>query len=211
VIALVFDTETTGAVSKPDWRDPAIDHVMQLYAGLYDFDPTKSYIHEVDGKNVCTIKPFASISVIVETERDPHPKAVEVHGISKARASLVGVDPKNAAHLFDDFVFVADIMVAHNIRFDLGIMARALHTAGIDPQPMLDKPRFCTMTALKPVMRMTPKVYGDWKMPKLIEAYNYVFGRDFEGAAHDASADSLAAGDLYFACRSLNIEDKGGK
>jgi DNA polymerase-3 subunit epsilon len=51
-------------------------------------------------------------------------------------------------------------------------------------------------------MKMTPKVYGDWKNPKLIEAHRYIFGRGFEGA-HDASADSAACAAIYFAILAM--------
>lgn len=223
-ISLVFDTETTGAVSKADPRDPATAHIVQLYAALYEHDPEVSYIEErtlplphfdmesdplIEQRNIA--RPFAMLSTIIDAGVDVPKGAFDVHGIDRAKATRLGVDPKNAAHILDDFLDIAEVIVAHNIRFDTGIAGRLLHTSGIDASILASKKQFCTMRALKPIMRMTPKVYGDWKMPKLIEAYNYVFNRDFEGQAHDAAADSNAAADLYFACLHMGIEDPGVK
>ncbi len=208
MISLVFDTETTGAVSKADPKDPATDGIVQLYASLYEHDEAKSYITtDADGRHICSAEPFAVLSTIIDIGRPSHPKAVEVHGIDQARSKRLGVDPSNAAHIFEDFVDIADVLVAHNKRFDLGICGRFLHENGLDASILAEKKTFCTMNALQPVMRLTPKVYGDWKKPKLIEAYNHVFGRDFDGRAHDAASDSIAAAHLYFACLNINIKD----
>lgn len=42
-----------------------------------------------------------------------------------------------------------------------------------------------------------PGQYGDWKWPKLTEAYQHAFGKTFDGA-HDALADVRACKDVYF-------------
>lgn len=219
MISLVFDTETTGPCSKPDPADPATDAVVQLYASLYEHDPAVSQIEEIEGSDngehvmrfFNRARPFATISTIVDAGRDVPKGAFDVHGIDRAKAKRLGVDPKNLAHIFEDFVDIADTLVAHNKRFDLGICGRMLHEHGLDADILKEKDTFCTMQALKPVMRLTPKVYGDFKQPKLIEAYRYIFNRDFEGQAHDAAADSLAAADLYFACLHMGISDPTNK
>lgn len=217
-ISLVFDTETDGPVSKPDPRDPATASTVQLYAALYEHEEGKSYLDEypIEGahptdepiiKFVNTAKPFAVLSTILDARVDVPKGAFDVHGISREKTERLGADPKNVAHLLEDFLDIADVLVAHNIRFDLGVVGRLLHVNGLDASILDEKKQFCTMRALKPVMRLTPKVYGDFKNPKLIEAYRYIYNRDFEGQAHDAAADSVACADIYFACMHMNVED----
>lgn len=218
MISLVFDTETTGAVSKADPRDPSTASVVQVYASLYEHNGDGDEVQILDEINhlgdkaerfVNVARPFATLSTLVDADVDVPKGAFDVHGIDRKKAARLGVDPKNVAHLLEDFFDIADTIVAHNLRFDTGIVGRLFHTSGIDASIVGEKAQYCTMRALKPVMRLTPKVYGDWKNPKLIEAYRYIYNRDFEGQAHDAAADSLAAADIYFACLHMDIEDPG--
>ena len=218
MISLVFDTETTGAYSKPDFRDPSIAGVVQIFASLYEHDPVDTIkVHDImigeeKGERFEVIpQPFAVLQTIVDVGQPIEPGAQNVHGISRAKTERLGVDPKNMVHLFEDFVDIADVLVAHNKKFDLGIMGRAMHVADLDPNILAEKETYCTMAAMKPVMRLTPKVYGDWKNPKLIEAYRYIFNEDFKGEAHDAAADAKACADIYFACRYMQLEDPGKK
>lgn len=214
MISLVFDTETTGPVSKPDFRDPSTDGIVQIFGALYEHDPKDTIaIHDImigdmKGERFEVLpKPFAQLSTIVDVGRPISPGAEKVHGISREKTKLLGVDPKNMAHIFEDFIDIADVLVAHNKKFDLGIVGRALHEAGLDAAILAEKKTFCTMNAMRPVMRLTPKVYGDFKNPKLIEAYRHIFNMDFKGEAHDAAADSLACADIYFACLFMDIKD----
>lgn len=214
MISLVFDTETTGAVSKPDFRDPSIAGIVQLFGALFEHDPQDTIdvqdimIGDMKGERfIVKPKPFAVISTIVDVGRAIEPGAQKVHGIDRDKTKRLGVDPKNLAHIFEDFIDIADVLVAHNKKFDLGIVGRLLHENDLDATILTEKETFCTMNAMKPVMRLTPKVYGDWKNPKLIEAYRYIFNEDFKGEAHDAAADSLACADIYFACRYMELKD----
>ncbi len=208
MISLVFDTETTGPISKPDWTDPAISSLVQIFAALYEHE---EHSDDFIVDNVNMQKPFAVLSTIIDADMDVPKGAFDVHGIDRKKMRRLGVDPANVAHLMEDFFDITDVIVAHNKRFDLGIIKRFLHVNGRDASFIDEKANFCTMNALRPVMQITPKVYGDFKNPKLIEAYRYVFNRDFDGEAHDASADAVAAADLYFACLQMHIPDPSVK
>lgn len=204
--SFIFDTETTDAKTSKDATDPNHGKVMQFYGGLYEHDLDKDYIveREVDGKTelFLDLQPVVSFNFHVMTEREPHKQAVAVHGITKERANLIGIAPDTLAHVIEDVIDVADRLVCHNITFDTRMVKHLMATEGLDPTVVDEKEHFCTMEYLKPVMKMTPKVYGDWKNPKLIEAHKYIFGRGFDGA-HDASADTNACAGIYFAILAM--------
>ncbi|MDW9491754.1 3'-5' exonuclease [Sinorhizobium meliloti] len=202
MLSFIFDTETTGAAAKKDPFDPKHDKIMQFYGGLYEHEDGKEYLIEKDGQLYLNIKPVMSLNFIVQTEKEPHREAVAVHGITHERSKLLGVSPDNLAHILEDVIDVADRLVCHNVVFDTRMVKHLLATEGLEPEFVDSKPTFCTMEYLKPIMRMTPKVYGDWKNPKLIEAHQYIFNRGFEGA-HDANADASACAAIYFAILAM--------
>lgn len=203
-ISLVFDTETTSAKNKKDHTDPSNPKCVQLYAAMYEHDDYKNYLSKIIVNGVTKkhlwLKPIQTVSCIVMMDDDETVEegAFKVHGISRDRSQEVGVLRKSAANIFADFLDVSDRLVAHNIEFDKKIIRHMLHQAKIDAK-LVDKPQaFCTMNYLKPIMKMEPKRFGDWKQPKLIEGYNFLFDRDFDGNAHDASVDAAACADMYF-------------
>lgn len=206
MLSFIFDTETTGAAAKKDCFDADHDKIMQFYGGLYEHDLDVDYIveREVDGKTELffELQPVMSFNFLVTTEKEPHKQAVAVHGITKERANLIGISPDNLAHVIEDVMDVADRFVCHNITFDTRMVKHLFATEGLDPAVVDEKEHFCTMEYLKPIMKMTPKVYGDWKNPKLIEAHKYIFGRGFSGA-HDANADTNACAAIYFAILAM--------
>jgi DNA polymerase III epsilon subunit-like protein len=202
MLSFIFDTETTGASAKKDPFDPGNDKIMQLSGGLYEHDPEVDYIVEKDGQLFLDLDPVASINLIVQADKAAHKQAVAVHGISDERSKLLGVSPDNLAHIVEDLIDISDRLVCHNITFDTRMVKHLFATEGLDPAFVDSKDAFCTMEYLKPIMKMTPKVYGDWKNPKLIEAYKYIFNRGFDNA-HDANADGNACAAIYFAVLAM--------
>jgi len=202
MLSFIFDTETTGAAAKKDPHDKGHDKIMQFYGGLYEHDLDKDYVVERDGQLFLDIQPVMSCNFLVYTEKEPHRQAVAVHGISHDRAKLLGVSPDNLAHILEDVIDVADRLVCHNVTFDTRMVKHLFASEGLDPDFIDEQETFCTMEYLKPIMRMTPKVYGDWKNPKLIEAHQYIFNRGFDGA-HDANADASACAAIYFAILAM--------
>lgn len=201
MISLVFDTETTGAATRDDPTDEKTSKPVQLFAAMFEHDPDVDYfVTRDDGQKFLNLRPIQMLNTLVYLPEglEIHPKAQEVHGISAERSRQFGASPDFVSGILADWMDAADMLVAHNINFDRKIVAHMFHQSGVDPK-IVNKPRhFCTMEYLKPIMQMTPRYYGDWKMPKLIEAYRYLFQRDFDGPAHDASVDSLACADIYF-------------
>lgn len=206
MLSFIFDTETTGAAAKKNPFDKDHDKIMQFYGGMYEHEEGQDYLveREVDGKSqlFLNITPIMSLNFIVQTDKEPHRQAVAVHGISYQRSNFLGVSPDNLAHILEDMIDIADRLVCHNVTFDTRMVKHLFATEGIDPNFVDSKPSFCTMEYLKPIMKMTPRVYGDWKNPKLVEAHQYIFGRGFDNA-HDANADASACAGIYFAILAM--------
>jgi DNA polymerase-3 subunit epsilon len=182
---LFFDTETTGI---PDFNKPPEDagqpRLVQLAALLTDDTGL-----EVASANLL-IKPG---------DFDFPPGAVKAHGITKEHALACGVQAESAIRLFLDMWKIADLIVAHNVKFDYRIMQIEIAR---HPQVAVGfesgkKRSFCTMNEMTDICQCPPFKYGKWKWPKMQEAYKHAFGEEFANA-HDAMADVTACAKVYF-------------
>lgn len=192
MIALFFDTETTG-FKTGDY----IPGIVQIGAILQD---TK------------TRRELAVLSLIVHPGMPVPPESTAIHGIDDQMIASFGMNSSIIEVLFTDLVIRADSLVAHNIEFDVGIIKDAWpHAyAAFEGKELYD-----TMELTMPVLQL-PKSktssyhndkYPDFKAPRLTEAYQHYFGKDFVGA-HSALADASACRDVYFALQdSLELTD----
>lgn len=95
---------------------------------------------------------------------------------------------------------MTDRVVAHNIQFDMNIMAAQF--ARIGHEFNTSEGIFCTMRASSVVLKL-PGRHGQFKWPKLIEAYQSLVDEEgFEGA-HDAFADVKACRSVYYKLKEL--------
>lgn len=181
MLACIFDTETTGIL---DFRAPlTADHqpdVVQLCAWLADKE-----------------KVYSKFNVFVHADTEIPDGAYQVHRIDRKMTEKVGVSRIRACQLLDSFARKADILVGHNVEFDIKIMLAANYRENGQGQA-LKKASFCTMRAATPVCEIpNPNRPGQFKWPNLQEAYKkLVDPRGFEGA-HDAEADVSAAYELF--------------
>lgn len=185
MIALFFDTETTG-IPRDDFRP----EIVQIAAILQDTTPG-------------IVRPISEISLVICPDKPIPEEATNIHGISTHLATTCGVGSKNAEQIFGEMVMIADVIVAHNIEFDIQMVN--LNWPAV--AAMLDgKKYFDTMRELTPIMKL-PKngenhyhdeKFPDYKAPRLPEAYEYYFGRKPENA-HDAMGDTRACRDIYLA------------
>lgn len=192
---LFFDTETTGfyqdrlPVDHPDQP-----HIVQLAAELCDDDAN----------------PVAGFSLIVAPSVMIPERASAVHGITDQRAAQLGVNTETALSLFTHLYQRADIVCAHNIKFDRGVMEAAIarHYGRVMP---LRKTLFCTMEAatdiinLPPTDRMLAAGITKPKPPKLEECVRHFFDEALDGA-HDAMIDVAACRRVYFHLKSLEAK-----
>ena len=181
---LIFDTETTGL---PIWREPSdhpdqphiVDIACDLWAGPGEL------IEQYDA----IINPGVEIP----------DELAALHGITTERAIAEGVAMAEALERFFDLVSRADLIVGHNISFDIRMVrieaARRLGEKWDNPLPT-----FCTMrksTNQCQILSAKPRHERDWKWPNLTEAVRHFFDEDLENA-HRARPDVDAAARIYF-------------
>jgi DNA polymerase III subunit epsilon len=185
---IFFDTETTGL---PVWGEPSNSdgqpHIVEIGAILADED-TREVISE--------------ISIVIQPDGWLIPEEMTaIHGISQEKAAKFGMPENLALHTFWSMWNGAK-RVAHNAYFDQRIIRIAMKRFGYSEQALdawADKETlFCTMQAAKPVMQLEPKVRGNWKNPKLSEAYEFYTQKQLIDA-HKAIVDARACMEIYWA------------
>lgn len=199
-VCLFFDTETTGLPVKnaqaSDARQPKL---VQLAFILVDDEG----------------KERASISLIVKPDGWKIPKeASDVHGITTEMAIRYGVPLYTALGVFSHHLMQADLLVAHNIQFDLFMLEFAFNQIG--RADSMDRVRsvkqHCTMKASTPIVQipattaMKRNNRGPYKSARMGEAYKYFTGKELEGA-HDALVDVRACRVVYDCLRERVIGD----
>ena len=180
MITCIFDTETTGLPNK----NLPVDHpdqarIVQLAALLLSDD------NEV-GCFYSRFQPDAWPPI--------HPKAYEAHKLSVLDCADCGISAAVALQVFNSFVGVADVVVAHNYKFDVQLIDIELGRAMIQLPPA--KPSYCTMEALTPIMGLR-RANGAPKWPNLAEALEFCAPGTVFDKAHDALADVRATAKVW--------------
>lgn len=183
MLALVFDTETTGLYQRR--RVPSHESqpdIVQLFGMLADEEQV--YTH---------------FNLFIHSEIPIPPEVTEKNRIDRRMTEKVGVSRLRACQIFDSFARKADILVGHNIEFDLNVMRTAFHREG-GTGVCLTKPLYCTMLSAVErcqIPHPNPRNPGEFKWPTLTEAYQkLVDPRGFPNA-HDAEADVRACYEVY--------------
>lgn len=199
---LFFDTETTGLLNDRLPLDhPAQPQIVQLACLLAD-DAGEEMGHA---------------SFLVQPIRGPIPAgAAAVHGITTEKASANGLYPTAALYLWDRLAQMADVIVAHNMRFDWTMMQSAwahnnpAHRTAVSgfEERHGSRARFCTMEAAAPIVNLPPTDrmraagFDKPKPPKLEECIRHFFGKELDGA-HDALVDVRACAQVFFHLKTL--------
>ena len=203
---LFFDTETTG-IRKGGF----VPRVVQIGALLTDDNGTT----------------ISELNILLHPEgfESVPQDAANVHGFSIEKIRSAGVDRLYGLSVFFDLAKNAQTLVAHNAEFDMDLMQietdyykhRALESEQSrvsEWQDVLSNAQvFCTMINSRDTLRMPlsdaqARFFRDtgndqkYKNPRLIEAYQHFFHKDFEGA-HDAMADVRACRDVFFELHKL--------
>lgn len=190
---LFVDVETTGPVldySAPVSDSKAWPHIVQIAYILATEDRQVIF----QGKNIVRIPDKVTINE----------KAFEVHGITEEFCKTYGLTPMLTYTLFDRMLSNCDVIVCHNIKFDLNVI-RAEYFRYDMHHTFKEKKRFCTMTD-KAVMNFVDarKSNNALKWPKLSELYYKCFGTTFDNA-HDAFADINATMHSFWHLIDLGI------
>lgn len=179
---LFLDTETTG-FPNPNLgpRDPKQGRVCQLAFILTD-------------ENNRNIAEFCSL--IAPDGWAIQMGAQNIHGLTDELCAKYGVKSRTAFQLFQRLADKADIVVAHNLDFDMRMFE--MEAAAHDLAMPIFKERYCTMKAATPLCKLPKKQGSGYKWPKLSEALPILCGRELGDGAHDAMVDTRGCKDLFF-------------
>ena len=183
---LFFDTETTGV--PKDYKAPIADlnnwpRLVQLAWILCD----------ENGKQL------ASYNQIIKPDGFNIPTdASNVHKITTDIAIAQGVDLSEALKQFVEVTQLANIIIVHNVGFDIKILGAELLRIHSDFQ-IMNKPSMCTMlSSVNYCAIPNNQNWGEkYKWPKLQELHKKLFGYEFDDA-HDAMADIQATQKCFF-------------
>lgn len=188
-MTLVKDTETTGILNyKAPLGHPSQPHIVQLGAQLYSDDA------KVKGEINLLIKPDGW-TIPAEAQA--------IHGISTEDCEKYGVPIRTALAMFNTWLQFKPLLVAHNIDFDSFMIETEANRLGKE-SILAGLEQYCTMKHSTDLVKIPNVKRGDFKWPKLIETYRFLFNEDFDGA-HNAAADVLAAARVYFELQKRGI------
>lgn len=112
-----------------------------------------------------------------------------IHRIDLNLLEKVGNDRNIVIHKFLETIKDVDMLVAHNISFDLHVLQSEIERLNI-PFNLFDKKSFCTMEQGKNITKIKGN-FTSYKCPKLVELYSFYYPDEDEllKNAHDASVD----------------------
>lgn len=171
---IVLDVETNGIGG---FRPPR-QRIMQLAHGVWD---------ETTNLEVKT--------TFVKGARELSPRAFEVHGIALDTCETQGLSLAQAIRNLCDDMESCDMIVGHNIEFDIGCILNQLQEDGL--QDEYDRlhllthklPWMCTMKAGTPICKLPRRAGPGYKYPTLAELHQKLFGAPPTCRLHDAAAD----------------------
>lgn len=212
---LAYDTETTGL-----WKNGlGIEHEAQpkicsISAILINetsdntFEVVDSFdlIVKPDGWVIAPpVLPTLGITAEEAKAQKIRVSASDIHGITQEIAEEQGVPLFEAMKRFNELAQRADALLAHNESYDNLVVRHALKL--LKRTIPLPERRICTMMMSKDYCRLPPNFPGgDWKWPKLEEAYKIVFDRDLVNA-HSSLADITQSVELYQELKRRGVPD----
>ena len=163
MMVLVFDTETTNLI-KEDLTDV---HILQLAWVLYDTET-----------NSCEQNNF-----ILKVPTKIYNSSI--HGITQQKSEN-GYDIAEIIDMFLEDVKKSDLLVGHNLQFDMHMIEIELFRLGLEDEidMLYSKTYFDTMREGKTYLK-------ERKYPKLQELYTKLFNKNFKNA-HNALYDVKA-------------------
>ncbi|MFA6923243.1 MAG: 3'-5' exonuclease [Bacteroidales bacterium] len=179
---LFFDTETTGL--PRNWKAPITDlnnwpRLVQLAFLFFDKNGSK-----ISGGDFI-IKP-EGFSIPADASR--------IHGISTERAIKEGNPLITVLQNFQSLISQAEVLVAHNIRFDEKIVGAEFLRVGMK-NTISSKRKICTMESTTNFCALDGP-YG-YKWPKLSELHYKLFQTGFD-EAHNAAIDITATAKCFW-------------
>lgn len=176
---LVFDCETTGLINYKTHKYP---HIVQLSWITYNEYKENNYI----------IRPEIPIPV----------ESSNIHKITQEIADKQGIPIQEAIILFLKDFRNANIIIAHNLSFDLTVLKKECERNHISI-PTAFKTYYCTMKNSIDLCRIEMKSTRNpdetyFKYPKLIELFKHLFPEEELSNLHNALVDNIVCLRCYF-------------
>lgn len=121
-------------------------------------------------------------------------RVIDKHGVDESMSRRYGVAPEVVLNIFRKMVAAADVVVGHNINFDLSVIDWAFSVQRLPPL-VWPPVKFCTMRESATTVGIPSGgryAIDGFKAPKLEEAYRHFTGRELGNAAHRAMGDVYA-------------------
>jgi len=184
---LFFDTETTGLPETRGWGN----YYEPMYTGYYDCARMIELAYVICDADKQIIK---SVNYIIR----PNGFVInnsEFHGITMDDANEFGININDVLQEFKSDLSGVDLVVGHNINFDLHIIMSECYRTNDDNFVELavnlkKMSKACTMEVGKAYMQ-------GQKFPKLVELYSYLFNKPIE-QEHRALSDTRICVDCYY-------------
>lgn len=189
---IFFDVETNGL---PLWKEPSEHPDQPRIVSL------AAMLHDENRKSVRCINTLIKPDGWVIGE-----DTIKIHGITNECALAEGRPIIDVLKEFLSMLDEAQVIVGHNVSFDLRMIRIETKRLGID---VPERETYCTMkksTELCDIRPTEAMLYAGFvrpKNPKLTEAYQILFGKELDGA-HSAMVDMEACAEIYY-----HLQDQG--
>uniref|UniRef100_UPI0025E83FF3 3'-5' exonuclease n=1 Tax=Methanoculleus sp. UBA208 TaxID=1915494 RepID=UPI0025E83FF3 len=180
---LIVDTETTGTL-KTGRSPPRLVEIAW---------PVCDVVGEVLERDDRVIRPDG-FTIPVSASR--------IHGITTGYARRAGVPVREALDALSLVANKSSTIVAHNLRFDLAVIAGEYRRVGV-PDPLAALPGICTMESTSSLCKI--RRGSGYKWPTLSELHQTLFSHPYEGAAHRAAGDAEACARCFFALKETGF------
>ncbi len=188
---LIFDTETTGLPKNFDAPHTDLENWPRLVQIAWQLHDSKGKLLSAD-------------NLIVKPEGFTIPyNAEKVHGISTEIALAQGHDLKKVLQKFATDIQKADLLIGHNIEFDLNIMGAEFIRTEVKSQ-LWDTETLCTKLSTVDFVAIPGGKGGGYKWATLTELHQKLFGKGFDDA-HDAAYDVEATARCFFGILAKKI------
>lgn len=188
---LIFDTETTGLPKSRQSAsiEPNIwPHIVSISWVILDSDL-------IEKKRSYIIKPLGW---------EIPDEVVKIHGITTEKANAEG---KELSSVIGEFLAESyDVLVAHNLEFDLNVLYNAIKWDLELPFTTIKKKTLCTMELSRDICNLKT-TFNRPKAPKLKELYQYAFHRlPEESQLHNSLYDVLILTEIIQHCGELRLK-----
>lgn len=174
---MFFDTETTSVISSQA-------RIVQIAAMV--FDSKQNLVEKMD--------------VLIQQEEPIPEETIKIHGKTNEMCEKEGIPLIDALFQLKDLVDNSDVVVCHNKNYDMKVVEaefkRISHTFVCNAKTFDTMSIYRDIVQCPPTEKMIKAGFNNYKNPTLVEAYKFVFGKEFE-SAHDAFADVKATADIY--------------